>query len=49
MLASLPPGQVVPLDEKQVQLYMGVLAPEGAIRHRCGHRNDFYSQTIVKA
>jgi hypothetical protein len=48
ILASLPPGQVVPLDEKEVQLDMRTLAPEGAAHHRCWHCNDFYSHTTGK-
>jgi hypothetical protein len=48
IFASLPPGQVVPLDEKEVQLDMRTLAPEGAIHHRCWHCNDFYSHATAK-
>jgi hypothetical protein len=42
---KLPPGQVVPLDEKEVQLDMKTLTPAGAIDHRCWYGNDFYSHT----
>ena len=42
---KLPPGQVVPLDEKEVQLDMRTLTPAGAIDQRCWYGNDFYSHT----
>jgi hypothetical protein len=45
ILASLPPGQVVPLDEKEEQLDMSTLTPAGAIHHRCWHCNGFHSHT----
>ena len=36
------------LDEKEMQLDMRILVPEGVIHHRCWHCNDFYFHTTGK-
>jgi len=41
MLASLPPGQVVPLDEKEMQLCLRTSARENVIHHHDWHCNDY--------